>query len=107
MIGSKNSELIISYSEKDLTTKGKHHNGPLHIIVDSMGKRIPMVLIDNGSALIVYPLKTVSYFDLSIEDFLPIDQHVRAYDNSKRSFGNFNIRAYHRTNGQEGGFSSP
>ena len=84
MIGSINRELTISYSDKDLTKKGKHHNDPLHIIVDSMGKRIPMVLIDYGSALDVCPLKTASCLGLSIEDFVPTDQHVRAYDNSRR-----------------------
>ena len=40
-------ELIISYSDKDLTKKGKHHNNPLHITVDAKGKRIRMVLIDD------------------------------------------------------------
>ena len=49
-----------------------------------MGKRIPMVSIDDGRALNVCPLKIASYLGLSIEDFVPIDQHVRAYNNSKR-----------------------
>ena len=49
-----------------------------------MGKRIPMVLIDDGRALNVCPLKIASCLGLSIEDFVPIDQHVRAYNNSKR-----------------------
>ena len=84
MIGSINRELTISYSDKDLTKKGKHHNDLLHITVDSMGKRIPMVLVDDGSALNVCPLKTASCLGLSIEDFVPTDQHVRAYDNSRR-----------------------
>ena len=39
MIGSINRELTISYSDKDLTKKGKHHIDPLHIIVDAMGKQ--------------------------------------------------------------------
>ena len=73
MIGSINRELTISYSNKDLIKKGKHHNDPLHITVDSMGKMIPMVLIDDGSALNVCPLKTTSGLRLSIEDFVPTD----------------------------------
>ena len=32
----------------------------------------------------MYPLKTASCLGLSIEDFLPTDQHVKAYDNSRR-----------------------
>ena len=84
MIRSISREPTISYSEKDLTKKGKRPNDPLHIIVDAKGKRIPMVLIDDGSALNVCPLKTASCLGLSIEDFVPTDQHVRAYANSRR-----------------------
>ena len=84
MIGTINRELEISYSDKVLTKKGKHHNNPLHITVDAMGKRILMVLVDDGSALNVCPLKTTSYLGLSVEDFVPTDQHVRAYNNSRR-----------------------
>ena len=43
-----------------------------------------MVLIDVGSALNVCPLKTTSCLGLSIEDFMPSDQHVKAYDNNRR-----------------------
>ena len=81
---SINRELTISYSDKDLTKKGKHHNDLFHITIDAMGKRISMVLVNDGSALNVCPLKTTSCFDLSIEDFVPTDQHVRAYDNKRR-----------------------
>ena len=73
MIWSISGELTISYFDKDLTKKGKHHNDPLHITIDAQGKRIPMVLIDNGSALNVFPLKTASCLGLSIEDFVSTD----------------------------------
>ena len=73
MIGSISRELTISYIDKDLMKKGKHHNDPLHITVDAKGKRILMVLIDDGSALNVCPLKIASCLGLSIEDFVPID----------------------------------
>ena len=43
-----------------------------------------MVLIIDESALNVCPLKTASYLGLSIEDFVPTDQHVRACDNTRR-----------------------
>ena len=46
MIGSISKELTISYSDKDLTKKGKHDNDSLHIIADAKSKRILMVLID-------------------------------------------------------------
>ena len=56
----------------------------MQITVDAKGKRIPMVLIDDGSALNVCPLKITSCLGLSIEDFVSSSQHVRAYDNSRR-----------------------
>ena len=56
MIGFISRKLTISYYDKDLTKKGKHHNDPLHITVDAKGNRIPMVLIDDGSTLNVCPL---------------------------------------------------
>ena len=73
MIGSISRELTISYIDKDLMKKRKHHNDPLHITVDAKGKRILMVLIDDGSALYVCPLKIASCLGLSIVDFVPID----------------------------------
>ena len=84
MIGSISRELTVSYSNKDLTKKGKHHNDPLHITIGAKVKRILMVLINNGSALNVCPLKTASCLGLCIEDFVSTDQHVRAYDNTRR-----------------------
>ena len=105
MIGSINRELTVSYSDKDLTKKGKHHNDPLHITVDSIGKRIPMVLIDDGSVLNVCPLKTASCLGLSIEDFVPTNQHVMAYNNSRREvLGTITLEL---TIGPIGGFSNP
>ena len=41
-------------------------------------------MIDDGSALNVCPLKIASCLGLNIEDFVPTDQHVRAYNNSRR-----------------------
>ena len=84
MIRSISRELTISYFDKDLTKKGKHHNDPLHITVDAKGKRISMVLIDDGSVLKVCHLKIASCLGLSIEDFVLIDQDVRAYGKSRR-----------------------
>ena len=47
MIRSISRELTISYPNKDLTKKGKHHNNPLHITINAKSKRITMVLIDD------------------------------------------------------------
>ena len=87
MTGSISRELTLSYSDKNLTKKGKRQNDPLHITMDAKEKRIPMVLFNDGSTLNVCPLKNTlntSCLGLSIEDFMPSDQHVRAYDNNRR-----------------------
>ena len=73
MIRSISRELTISYQNKDLTKKGKHHNDPLHITIEAKGKTVPLVLIDDGSALNVSPLKNASCLGLSIENFVPTD----------------------------------
>ena len=49
IVGSISRELTISYSDRDLMKKGKHHNDPFHITVDAKGKRIPMVQIGRAS----------------------------------------------------------
>ena len=59
MIGSISRELTISYFDKDLMKKGKHHNDLLHITINAKGKRILMVLIDDRSDLNVCPLGSV------------------------------------------------
>ena len=43
-----------------------------------------MALVDDGSALNVCHLKIASCLGLNIEDFVPTNQHVRAYDNNRR-----------------------
>ena len=58
MIGSINRELTISYSDKDLTKKGKHHNDPLHITVDAKGKRISIVI----NFKVIWTLLSRDYF---------------------------------------------
>ena len=84
MTGSISRELTLSYSDKNLTKKGKRQNDPLHITMDAKEKRIPMFLFNDGSTLNVCLLKNTSCLGLSIEDFMPSDQQVRAYDNSRR-----------------------
>ena len=43
-----------------------------------------MVLVDDGSALNVCPLRTASCLGLNMEDFGPSNQYVRAYNNTRR-----------------------
>ena len=74
----------ITFTEADLPKERKDHMQALNITVDTLGKRVPTVLIDNGSALNVCPLRTATSLGLGPTDFVPSGQSVRAYDNTRR-----------------------
>ena len=75
--------LLTSYDE-DLLPKGATYTRPLQITIECMDAKVPMVLIDNGSALIVCPFKTALTVDLNMETIIPSPLIVRAYDNTSR-----------------------
>ncbi|RVW61815.1 hypothetical protein CK203_065642 [Vitis vinifera] len=56
----------------------------LYITVGCSGRRVPSVLLDNGSALNVCPLATAIALGFAPSDFGPSTQTVRAYDSTKR-----------------------
>ncbi|GMY34006.1 retropepsin-like aspartic protease [Fagus crenata] len=51
MVGSIQSLATIMFIDKDLPNQGQHHFQALYITLDMKEKRVPMVLIDNESAL--------------------------------------------------------
>lgn len=61
MVGSIQS-LAIMFIDKDLPNQGQHHFQALYITLDMKEKKVPMVLIDNESALNVCPLKNSRMF---------------------------------------------
>ena len=73
----------IVFSEDDLPPEGDHTR-PLHISVGCLGRRIPSVLLDNGSALNVCPLAIAIALGYGPTDFEPSTQTVRAYDSTRR-----------------------
>ena len=70
----------IVFSDDDLPPEGLSHVRPLFIDVACSGRRVPSVLLDNGSALNVCPLVTTIALGFSPSDFRPSTQIVRAYD---------------------------
>ena len=74
----------IVFSEDDLPSKGSNHTRPLHISVGCLGRRVPSVLLDNGSALNVCPLATAVALGYRPIDFESSTQTVRAYDSTCR-----------------------
>ena len=76
--------ICIFFSDDDLPPEGSDHTHPLYISIGCSGCRVLSVLLDNGSALNVYPLATAIALGYAPSDFGPFTQTVRAYDNTRR-----------------------
>ena len=75
----------IVFSDDDLPPEGSDHVRPLFINVACSGRRVPSVLLDNGSALNVCPLVTAIALGFSPSNFGPSIQTIRAYDGTQRT----------------------
>ena len=74
----------IVFSDDDLPSEGSDHTRPLYIFVGYSGRRVPSVILDNGSALNVCPLATAIALGYAPFDFGPSTQIVCAYDSTRR-----------------------
>ena len=74
----------IVFSDDDLPPEGPDHVRPLYITVGCSGRRVPSVLLDNGSALNIFPLATAIALGFAPSYSGPSTQIVRAYDSTKR-----------------------
>ncbi|RVW59572.1 hypothetical protein CK203_103302 [Vitis vinifera] len=74
----------IVFSDDDLPPEGSDHTRPLYISICCSGRRVPSVLLDNGSALNVCPLATAITLGYALSDFCPSTQTFRTYDSTKR-----------------------
>ena len=75
----------IVFFDDDLPLEGSNHVRPLFIDVVCSGRRVPSVLLDNGSALNVCPLVTTIALGFLPTDFRASTQNVRAYDETQRT----------------------
>ncbi|RVW36411.1 Transposon Ty3-I Gag-Pol polyprotein [Vitis vinifera] len=74
----------IVFFDDDLPPEGSDHTRPLYISVGFSGRRVPSVLLDNGSALNICFLATAIALGYAPSDFSPSTQTVRAYDSTWR-----------------------
>ena len=74
----------IVFSDDDLPPDGLDQVRPLYITVGCSGRKVPSVLVDNGSALNVCPLATAITLGFVPSDFGPSTQTIRAYDSTNR-----------------------
>ncbi|XP_077223414.1 uncharacterized protein LOC143857027 [Tasmannia lanceolata] len=74
----------LSFTDDDLPSEGRDHTKSLKITVVCNKKRVPEVLVDNGSALNVCPLITATTLGFGPADFIPSEQDILAYDGTRR-----------------------
>ena len=54
---TENKQGVITFSDADLPVEGRNHNRALFIPTEVKGKRTSYVMVDDGSAINVYPLQ--------------------------------------------------
>ena len=74
----------IVFSDDDLPPDGLNHVRPLYITVGCSSRRVPSVLLDNGSPLNICLLATAIALGFASSDFGPSTQTIKAYDSNKR-----------------------
>src|SRR2546429_1067005 len=77
-------QVEITFSDKDLPLEGRNHTKPLFIQAEINGRLTRNVMVDDGSALNVCPLKLLSKFRIETSELEPSSMVIRAYNNTKR-----------------------
>ncbi len=87
-----NADNFISFSDDEIPPNGRGSVKALHITTNCKGYILPNVLIDNGSALNVMPLATLSRMPVDMSYLRPCHSMVRAFDGTRREvMGNIEI----------------
>ncbi|KAF2310607.1 hypothetical protein GH714_015374 [Hevea brasiliensis] len=75
----------ITFSDHDLPAEGRNHSRALFVTAEIGGWKVPCVMIDDGSAINVCPLKILPKLGISMSELTGSDLVIRAYDDSKRN----------------------
>ena len=73
----------ITFSDKDLIPEGRVHNCPLFIQAIVKSKKTSCVMVDDGSAINVCPLRLLHKFGMNVKNLEQSNVIVRAYNDSK------------------------
>ncbi|PKI69516.1 hypothetical protein CRG98_010091 [Punica granatum] len=74
----------ISFSDDEFPSEGWAHLWELHIVCKCNNFVVGQVMIDNGSALNVYPVSTLKQMNVDLNCICPSKTAVRAFDGSRR-----------------------
>ncbi|KAA3455771.1 RNA-directed DNA polymerase (Reverse transcriptase), Ribonuclease H-like protein [Gossypium australe] len=83
-VNNLNADNFISFSDDEIPPNGRGSVKALHITTGCKGYIIPNMLIDNGSALNVMPLATLSRMPVDKSYLRPCHSTVRAFDGTRR-----------------------
>lgn len=72
------------FTNEDLPLEGRDHHKALFIKAKVKGKLTYCVMVDNGFAINVCPLKILPKLGLTIADLKPSEVVIKAYDDTKR-----------------------
>ena len=75
---------LLAFSDEELPLEGATYTRLLQITIECMCVKVPMVFIDNGSALNVCPFRIAFTIGLDMETIIPSPLKVRAYNNTSR-----------------------
>ncbi|XP_077217954.1 uncharacterized protein LOC143852455 [Tasmannia lanceolata] len=84
LVAMARASKALSFTDEDLPPKGRDHTKSLKITVICNKKKVPEVLVNNGSPLNVYPLSTATTLGFGPKDFIPSEQGILAYDGTRR-----------------------
>ena len=73
----------VSFSDDELPPKGRDNSLAMHIIVKCEDMIVARVLIDNGSALDVYPMATLERLKVDMSLIKPSTMIIRASDGTR------------------------
>ena len=82
---TENKQGVITFSDADLPIEGRNPNRALFIPAEVKGKRTSYVMVDDGSAINIYPLQILLNLGVKVEELTKSDLVIRAYDDSTRS----------------------
>ncbi|KAA3455603.1 RNA-directed DNA polymerase (Reverse transcriptase), Ribonuclease H-like protein [Gossypium australe] len=83
-VNNLNADNFISFNDDEILPNGRGSVKALHITTNCKGYIVPNVLIDNGSALNVMPLATLSKMPVDMSYLRPCHSTVRAFDGTRR-----------------------
>ena len=75
----------VIFTDDDLPLEGRDHHKALFIKVEVKGKLTTCVMVDNGSAINVCPLKILPKLGLTEADLKPSKVVIKAYDDTKKA----------------------